>query len=170
MWQTGSFTLSTAHFGGFDTDIYCSAWADIDSDGDLDLFVGGKGPNFLWVNDGLGSFTAATGGPVGGSSHTRTVAWADIDGDGDQDLFVGNHISVADCGATICGNELWLNDGNGQFTLKNDTWLWREPSQYHAGVFKTTSAAFGDVDGDGDLDLYIGVFGEANELFLNDGT
>jgi uncharacterized repeat protein (TIGR01451 family) len=69
-----------------------SAWADFDSDGDLDLFVANDGhSNFLYRNDGGGNFTKITEGPaVNSNAKSFGCAWADYDRDGDPDLFVAN--------------------------------------------------------------------------------
>jgi len=69
------------------------AWADVDGDGDADLFVGNYGQkNALYLNDGKGKLSAAaSSAATAGSENTYAVAWADADGDGDQDLFVGNY-------------------------------------------------------------------------------
>jgi FG-GAP-like repeat len=67
-----------------------NAFADIDNDGDLDLFVGFDGaPNRLYRNE-KGSFTniAATAG-VADARATRASAWGDYDADGDPDLLLG---------------------------------------------------------------------------------
>ena len=69
---------------------FTNAWADIDIDGDPDLFVGfGGTPNRLYRND-KGTFTdiAAAAG-VADARATRAVAWGDFDADGDPDLLVG---------------------------------------------------------------------------------
>ncbi len=69
---------------------FVNAFADIDGDGDLDLFVGFDGkPNRLYRNDG-GVFTdiAAAAG-LADARPTRAAAFGDADADGDSDLLVG---------------------------------------------------------------------------------
>ena len=69
---------------------FTNAFADYDSDGDLDLFVGFNGaPNRLYRNDAgtLIDVAALTG--VAEARATRAVAWGDYDRDGDPDLLVG---------------------------------------------------------------------------------
>ncbi len=71
---------------------FTNAFADIDNDGDLDLFVGFDGkPNRLYRND-KGTFTdiAAAAG-VADTRPTRAAAWADVDADGDPDLLARLH-------------------------------------------------------------------------------
>lgn len=68
-------------------------WADIDSDGDLDLYVGRWGnPNLLYRNNGDGTFTdiAASAG-VNDSGTSWAVAFADYDGDFDADILLTNY-------------------------------------------------------------------------------
>ncbi|HEX9660454.1 MAG TPA: FG-GAP-like repeat-containing protein, partial [Rhodothermales bacterium] len=78
-----------------------SAWADFDSDGDLDLFVANDGFNFFYVNKGGGEFerlkneTSQSGAPglaaiVTDAGPSSAAAFADIDGDLDLDLLVLN--------------------------------------------------------------------------------
>jgi hypothetical protein len=71
-----------------------------------------------------------------------------VDGDGDLDAFVGNTQS----------NEVWLNDGDGNFSNSGQL----------LGQQRTYAVALGDVDGDGDMDALVGNDG-ADELWLNDG-
>jgi hypothetical protein len=93
----------------------------------------------------------------------RQVALGDVDGDGDLDLYAPSSWGERDA--------LFVNDGAGVFA---DEAAARLP----AGLASRAGAArFGDVDGDGDLDLAVTDWGEAPpsspgtaHLYLNDGT
>jgi hypothetical protein len=62
------------------------AWADVDNDADLDLYVCRNGPDLLLRNDG-GSWTNIG---TDRDSNTSSCAWGDADGDGDLDLYQVN--------------------------------------------------------------------------------
>jgi len=123
---------------------------DFDGDGKLDLYfaTGNILPlaaepvasNRLYKNLGGGKFrdeTERSGLAFRGYCHGITVG--DIDNDGDPDLFLSNY----------GGDALFVNNGNGTFTEVGRA----------AGVFRpgtwSSSAAFLDYDGDGNLDLYV---------------
>ena len=135
---------------------FTNAWADFDGDGDADLFVGFNGtPNRLYRNDAGTFVDAAADAGVADARATRAVAWGDYDADGDPDLFVG--FTAGDGGVL----RLYRNDG-GRFTnVSRD-----------AGVMVDSGAvrqpAWIDVDGDGDLDLYIAFRDKPNMLYRND--
>jgi len=138
---------------------WCAVFADINGDGFQDLYVvngrypSGE-PNHLYQNRGDGTFL-----DVSRESGTDDENWglgaafADVDNDGDPDLFVTNYAAP---------NRLYINNGTG---------LFREaaPASGLAGAGWGTGSAFGDVDHDGDLDLYVGDAGRGNRLYLNDG-
>lgn len=135
---------------------FTNAWGDFDGDGDADLFVGFNGaPNRLYRNDrGVFTDVAATAG-VADARPTRAAAWGDYDADGDPDLLVG---FTPGAGGVL---RLYRND-DGRFSDVTRS----------AGVAIDSGAvrqpAFVDVDGDGDLDLYVAFRDRANVLFRND--
>ena len=147
-----------------------AATGDFDNDGYDDVFLcSGKQP-ILYRNQGDGTFVNSTV-PAGLAHlwHINVACFSDIDNDGDQDLFLG---------AFFGPNYLLLNNGNGTFQDITTT----SGIKTHDYV---TSLSFFDYDTDGDLDLYLGRFvnaetslpdsflytrnGEPNVLYRNNG-
>lgn len=82
------------------------AFADIDNDADLDLYVtNDQGFKFLYANDGQGNFTELSNEVViGNYGNSFGQSWADFDKDGDLDVFVATHSNKQ--------NHLFINNGN----------------------------------------------------------
>jgi len=159
----GVFTDASSRIPPTSNWTWAVALGDVDGDGDLDALVGNGyfeelSQNRLYLNDGNGFFTDATAQIPADSDGTAAIALGDLDGDGDLDAFLGNGwYSGAE------QNRLYLNDGNGVFTDASS----RIPADSDA----TRAVALGDVDGDGDLDVFVGnCYGFANRLYLNDGN
>jgi hypothetical protein len=90
----GTFTDVTREAGlSAATATQTSAWADIDNDGNLDLFVGAEnGVTQLFLNKGDGSFVdIARSAGVDRVAFTKAVVAGDYDNDGYPDFYVSNY-------------------------------------------------------------------------------
>jgi enediyne biosynthesis protein E4 len=164
------------------------AVADIDNDGDQDVYVTNFGGNILYRNRGDGTFSAWTAG-VENEGWGASAAFSDIDNDGHLDLYVCNYLEFdrelldraiprrfcewkglkVQCGPRGFGFDsgvLYRNRGDGTF----EDWTKRAGVEnretYQLGV------VFSDLDLDGDQDLYVATDTTSNLLFENrgDGT
>ena len=122
------------------------AVGDFDNDGLDDLYICQPAglPNRLYRNRGDGTFEDVTDkSGVGVLDGTACALFADFENKGLQDLLV------------VCGSGplLFVNQGNGKFSLKRDAFKFVRPPQ---GTF--THAAIADYDGDGLLDIYFCVY------------
>ena len=177
---TPQLPLANQHRNGNDVDA-----VDLDSDGDLDLVVSDSDGLYFMMNNGHGEFVDQTigrfiglrgcdrgatllqGGGVGACPQAPISfhEFADVDNDGDQDMLLGgdssNHLQTP--------NRLYFNDGRGFFALATD---------FPVGSGVPNDAAFGDIDGDGDLDLILangrdsahgGALADPDSLLVNQG-
>jgi hypothetical protein len=165
----GTFTDRTAVAGISDVQSYeacgapgvnvrsptaAAAWLDIDADGFLDLFLanficwdsGNTYVDEVWRNRGDGTFESwtATRGLSQLERASRGAAPVDADADGDVDLFVNTY--------RLQKNFFYDNLGDGTVAeVAGELGLGGEVSQGYYG--HTIGGAWGDLDGDGRLDL-----------------
>ncbi|GAB5559728.1 MAG: VCBS repeat-containing protein [Synoicihabitans sp.] len=143
-----------------------ATFADVDNDGDLDLYVCQfNAPNLLYINDGSGTFSeeAANRG-VGLVSSSVVGAFADYDRDGDLDLFVVTNVAAAAIRPDGEPDYLFRNDGKGSFTdVTRAAGLPAESARGH-------SATWFDANDDGWPDLYVANdFAKPDHLYQNNG-
>ncbi len=143
--------------------------AELTGDGILDLFLPMRGTDLLYIGQGDGSFVQAdldaTADPMADMSFGGTAV--DIDEDGDLDVVISN------MGAP---DRVVINDGQGSFSDGTAAAGLDYGDEYHEAL------VFGDIDEDGDLDLfecdnapgdgsgdYDDVLPDMNRIFRNDG-
>ncbi len=184
------------------------AYGDVDQDGDLDLVCvrkepftsAGKRTNVLWMNEGIADGQAINGvlvdrtaeyavaSDIAGDegfltpTNDRDVLLVDVDNDGWLDMVTAVTISFGD-EKHISHPRIYMNLGDDI----DGNWLGFEyqDARFPQVMVGTTpnepcfcSVAAGDVDSDGDLDLYFGEYDSAcfvgpdvdDKFYLNDGT
>ena len=125
------------------------AWADVDGDGDLDLFSGGQ-----ISDDNRADVLYRVSGSGLGAVFDKSVSFSpaldfaaadfgDIDLDGDIDLVYAGQSNGIEAGRSVSLSTVWLNDGDGAYTQGFD------------GLrgLNNGDLELADLDGDGDLDL-----------------
>jgi|GEM_PF-1877012 len=135
-------------------------FADIDSDGDLDLFCTSATPteHWLYVNQGDGMFRKSqTTFPVSGGPQGRGgCQWGDYNNDGFPDIL---YVTVG----SPYGLNLYKNNQDGSF-LRVESPVFNLAHHFH-----TEAINWIDFDNDLDLDLYVGAEGGISEVIRNDG-
>ena len=137
------------------------AVGDFDNDGDQDIFFlsGGVEPDRLYINNGSGHFTDSA--PAWGVDMTHIgigVAVGDVNNDGWLDVFVTS-LMLTVPPETTPDHKLYINtdDGSGSrmFVDRAEDWLIGGTDPEAVIIPFGWSPAFGDYDGDGDLDLAV---------------
>lgn len=164
----GNFTIDTTAFPKNLTSKSCVKAVDYDSDGDLDLFVGGRclpgkylqpGSSFIYRNDsknGVAKFTDVTPTVAKGLQNIGMVCdaiWTDFDNDGFTDLIVVGEWMPLSFFKNVNGH---FEDVTTQSGLQKETGWW-------------TSIVAGDFDNDGDIDYIAGNLGD-NSFFRASDT
>ena len=148
----GSFTLAAEIDAGNDAFVNKLAIGDANGDGWDDVFfarsgqaTGSRGQNRLFLNDQAGGFYQAPSGTLPVKYDDSVDAtFLDLTGDGHLDIFVANSNGVS---------TLLTNDQAGAFVDQSDVYVPLTISRY------ATSVAHGDLDLDGDVDLFVGTKG-----------
>jgi hypothetical protein len=159
-----AFTDVTAQAGLAVPGLHVHGWGDVDQDGDNDLIAlenDGRFPVVVYLNDGKGVFSKkanAVSGPTGKAvaANPGSATTADLDNDGIADILIGG----------LSFFQVLRGTGGGSFTHVNAMW----GGITSAGQLPDGSFAFGDMDGDGDLDLacYRSTQPAALNLYRND--
>lgn len=163
------------------------ATADVDNDGDKDIFITNIGPNQLLLNDGTGKFVdgSATSELINDSSWSASAAVADYNGDGMVDIYITNYLQfqkgslVLEQGSGYTSshsafdpnlydsqpNRLYTNKGDLRF-VENALSLGVEDSNGRG-----QSALWLDINLDNHPDLLVlNSRGAPNRLFINNST
>lgn len=157
--------------------------ADVEGDGDTDLFVANVGSNTLWLNRGDGTFVDGTiAAGLSGVGWSSSAAFADADGDGDLDLYVARYVDYDPASPLFCGDfqngrreycdpslfrglpdRFYRNRGDGTFVDATAEAGLSGPASRGMGV------VFTDLDGDRRPDIYVANDLDPNLLFHNLG-
>lgn len=158
------------------------AVGDFDNDGFTDVFLTNfEGDNRLLKNAG-GKFEDVTekSGVKSDKAWATSAGFFDMDADGDLDLYVVRYVDFTTANLhkiyhnkmpvyatpvyyNAVADQLWRNDGGGKFTDVSKS----------SGISEVKgnglALAIGDIDADGDEDVYVANDSDANQLWVNDG-
>ena len=139
----------------------CVKAADVDTDGDLDLFVGGRmmpgeypkpQESFLLINDGSGRFTNAAPAmlpELASGGMITDASWTDLNKDNRPDLITAGEFMPL---------RVFLNQDGKTFREATNTWFGKPEGGFWNKI------AFTDIDSDGDMDIIAGNFGTNSQI------
>jgi len=154
-----------------------AVFADVDNDGDQDLFIAGFGRNRLLINDGGRFIEAGAAAGFTQPGNAAAVIALDLENDGWLDLLVGNYFDAIDLWnipstSILPSNfETARNGGANRFYHNNGNGTFSETAK-RAGLDDTgwtLDLGAGDLDGDGDLDIYVANDYGVDVLYRNNG-
>ncbi|MCC6132137.1 MAG: CRTAC1 family protein [Acidobacteria bacterium] len=154
-------------------------FADLDSDGDVDLIVGNAGePNSVWRNEGYGTFTKVENTGLESGRFTIGMAALDANGDGIVDVYIGHYLDTdpdreSKLPATAFKTPDEYSGQDNLFLLGLGGWKWRDATAEWSAPdpgSKTIGIAAVDYDRDGKTDLYISNDQWRNTLLHNEGN
>ena len=150
--------------------VHVAIFADLDNDGDQDLFLGrSTGMNFLFENQGNGKFADVTEDANVGGLWVSSAAAFDYDNDGLVDLFLGRYL---DPRTELPDTNFYTRNGEGASLLKNTGNLVFEDVTDSAGIDETglnLGISCADWDLDGDQDIYVANDFGRNAMLRNNG-
>ena len=173
----GSMGVTTLPNSGFF--VQNMNFMDVNNDGWLDIFAcDDNAYSKLYLNNGSGSFPAEAGnsvinfdvtpGQTIGSSNDDSgnygSVWTDFDNDGDVDLFIAHCRQSVNSGTDARRiNKLFVNNGNNVFT--------EQAAAYGlASGDQDWTSSFGDINNDGDFDLFLTKHNTTSRIYDNNGS
>ncbi len=163
---TGSFAVQERGVSDIANDpagTMAATAADVDNDGDLDIFIGKREDTCrLYINNGAGNFTdqAASRG-VAFNGVGNGAVFFDMDRDADLDMLLAVSSNNGSRNGELTRLRVYRNDGSGDFN---------DETNAQNIAFEGYTVNTGDLDHDGDEDIYLSINFGMSSLWLNDGT